>query len=160
MRSRLAGLALVVGLTAGCFTYVPGGPGTVSPGDDVRITVDDARTDRFGELFGESFTGVRQQRLDGTVVSIDDDRLLVTVPVTVRRRGVQNDVLHQQVDIREDEIARLDVREVDWMRTGPALAVGAAAVGIVILRTFSNLIGGSDGVEIPPQRPQLRPARP
>jgi hypothetical protein len=131
-------------LFAGCFSYVPAEPGTVPPGQDVRVHF--TRDAVAADLASISNQG--DLMVDGRLVRGDRDQLIVRVPVAMQAAGNVTRTLGQDVTIPASRIAQLERREFNRPRTWLAFGGGVAALVAVIL-AFGD---GVPNPELPPRR--------
>lgn len=144
---RLAGLFVALWIAAGCATYTPVRPASVSAGQQVRITLDEAAAPQVLEFLAERPGRV----LEGTVAERVGDGMLVEIPTLIRERGMQSEVYRQQVRVREEEIASVELRTVSRSRTAVGIALGSALVVGAVAAIYSGIVGGSgDGLPEPP----------
>lgn len=128
---------------AACYSYVPVDPAAISPGMQVR-----ARLSAPGALRVSEATGEVRRRLEGEVVALQADTLVVAIPV--RSSGgsyVAQAGLPPPLDTLQ--VARVDVAVLEEKRFSAgktALAAGAAgaASAFVVIRLF-DLAGGGGG---------------
>ena len=136
---RCAYLAAVPFLCSGCFGFVAAEPGTVPPGQTVRVHL---TQEGLGDL-AEFAPGLR---MDGTLLRADSDQLILRVSVTDQTVGIMTRSLGQDLTIPASRIARLEQRELDRGRTWLTVGVGAAAIA-AILTSFGE---GVPNPELPP----------
>lgn len=128
---------------SGCFSYVPTEPGTIPPGDEVRVHLTREQA--------EILVGVTDQpdvQVHGRLVARDSDQLILRVPVAVQPAAITTRTLGQDVAIPARRIARVERRELNRARTGLAAAGGVAAVAGVL---FAYGLGVPNP-ELPPRR--------
>lgn len=111
---------------SGCFGYVATEPGTVPPGENVRVHL---TQEGLGDL-AEFAPGLR---MDGTFLRGDGNELTLRVRVTDQTVGIITRSLGQDVTIPANRIARLERREFDRPRTWLTAGVGAAAVAMLLM---------------------------
>ena len=139
MRTLLPILLLTALTTGGCFSYQPTRLETVAPGQAVRVRISPEEADRLVEL------RLTDDRLvDGVLVSNGGDGVLLDTQVgtTDPQRGTR--ALRQRITIPAGEIREVELKRVNWLRTG-ALAGGVAVgVGVVVAAALAGG-GGKDG---------------
>lgn len=139
MRTQLPLLLAVSVVSAGCFSYQPARLETVSPGQAVRVRISPEEADRLMEL------RLTDDRLvDGVLVSNGGDGMLLDTRVGVNdpQRGTR--ALVQRITLPSSEIREVELKRLDWLRTG-ALAGGVAVgVGVVIAAALEGG-GGKEG---------------
>lgn len=130
-------------LLAACYSYVPVDPAAIGPGMQVR-----ARLSAPGALRLSEATGEVRRGLEGEVVALQADTLVVAIPV---RSPGGSYVAQAGLPPRLDtlQVARVDVAALEEKRFSAgktALAAGAAgaASAFVVIRLF-DLAGGGGG---------------
>jgi hypothetical protein len=126
-------------LCSGCFAYVAAEPGTVPPGEDVRVHL---TQEGLGDL-AEFAPGLR---MDGTFLRADGDELILRVRVMDQTVGIMTRSLGQDLTIPASRIDRVERRELDRRRTWLTAGVGAAVVA-ALLTSFGQ---GVSNPELPP----------
>ena len=118
------GLALIaLALSSqGCFRYVPAQLETTAPGEGVRVLV---TRQGAAELADISDVAADAPIVDGTVVGVEGQDLLLRVPVGRRQDGFISTNLNQTIRIPTGEIVSFRRREFDKASTG--FVVGAVA---------------------------------
>jgi hypothetical protein len=153
MRTQHPILLLAAVMAAGCFSYQETSLATVAPGQSVRVRISPEEADRLVEL------RLTDDRLvDGVLVSNGGDGLLLdtTVGMSDPQRGTR--ALRQRITIPPGEIREVELKRVNWLRTG-ALAGGVAVgVGVVIAAALEGG-GGKDGPGGPDPSELVVPAR-
>ena len=101
-------------LLAGCFNYVPTDFTTVPVGEDVRLFVNPGDVPELSEIpAGEDLAPVVQ----GTLVAMEDDAVVVRVPVARRQEGFHTLSLGQSIRVPHDGIISAQVRMLDQLKT-------------------------------------------
>lgn len=141
-------LMSVLLMSTGCYKYIPTDAGLVPEGDNVRILVTRLGAEQFSQVTPE---GVRSGVITGTMQGIENDDIILSVPVGERREGFMTAALTQTIRVPMGEVLDVDRREFDGVGTG--LIVGAAAAltaGIIfgIIEAFGA--SGPEGEEDPP----------
>ena len=141
-------LMSVLLMSAGCYQYIPTDAGLVPQGDNVRILVTRLGAEQFSQVTPE---GVNSGVITGTMQGIEDDDIVLSVPVGERREGFMTSSLMQTIRVPMGEVLDVDRREFDGLATG--LVVGGAAAlaaGIIfgIIEAFGS--DGAPGDEDPP----------
>jgi hypothetical protein len=131
-------------LCSGCFTYVPADPGSVAPGEDLRVHL--TRQEALPGL--ANVTGELGQSVDGRLVRGDPDQLVLRVPVGTQPGAILTRTLGQDITIPATRVVQLERRQLSRARTGLALAGGAAGL-IVALLSFGE---GVPNPELPPRQ--------
>jgi hypothetical protein len=144
MRVALISLALT---SAGCFRYVPAQLETTTPGEGVRVLVTSQGAVQLAEI-----TDVVEVApvIDGTVVGIEGQELLLSVPVGRRLDGSMMTNLNQTIRIPTSEIVSFQRREFDALRSGFAVAGAAGLITAVVVLILRPRGGDNLEEEDPP----------
>ena len=148
MRSRLYLLAAGALLSSGCFSYRATTLESVGPGETVRVRISPEEADRLVEV------RLTDERLvDGVLVANGGDGLLLdtTLGVSDPSRGTR--ALTQRITIPISEVREVEMRRINWLKTGVVGGAIAAGVGVVIAAAAaggggSPDPGGGGGVEL------------
>ncbi len=131
--------AAAIYAAGGCYTFaaVQGAPPV---GADVRATVNDEQALRLGRQ-----TGDLSQTVEGRVVSVTDDSLVVSV-VTFRAQSAISGSrqLRQSLTIPRSGLEQLAIREVSTWRSGALGVLAATGVAMVINQVAA---GGSNDAD-------------
>jgi hypothetical protein len=76
--------------------------------------------------------------LEGTVLEVTPDQLLLLVPVTTRDIPGRMETLSQRVEIPIDEIFEVEQRELDRWKTGLLSTAGALLTGYILYETLGE----------------------
>ncbi len=137
--SSLAFATLMCALVSlGCYKYAPATFETIPVGSDVRAMLSTTAQEELRDR-----TGMNTAEIEGELVE-KGDRVLISVKAAEGSRMLGNDDLYQWIDVPRQGVVRLDVRQVDAVRTGGLVAALAGASVVVLRQAF----GGSD-----PDRP-------
>ena len=122
--SRWKGLALIaLALSStGCFRYVPAQIETIPPGQAVRVLMTRQGAAELAEI---SEVAAAAPIVDGTVVSVEGQELLLRVPVGRRQDGFVSANLDQTIRVPTGEIVSFERREFDPLAS--VFVVGGAA---------------------------------
>jgi hypothetical protein len=134
---RLALMAAVLAAaisSAGCFAYRAADPGTVRPGQEVRVTLTPA-----GAAEVTPQVGPRVEVLDGRLIAPRDSALAVAVTQVTRGHSGEEFWTGDSVVVPVRGVSSLLVRQLDRNRTW--LAVGATALAVVIMRRVVEQAG-------------------
>ncbi len=128
-RHPLVAVSLLVMATAssGCYGYFTTAPGTLHPGEQVRLVLDDAVAPR---LATPTLTGERS--LDGDFVSLDPDSLRLSVWIGEGYEGTGFSNVHKTVSIPRSGVQLVEERKLSKVRTGLLVAGAAVAIGVAI----------------------------
>ena len=125
------GLALIALAfsSSGCFRYVPAQLETTAPGEGVRVL-----TTRRGaaELANILDLGETAPIVDGTLVGVEGQELLLRVPVGRRQDGFMSSSLNQTIRIPTGEIVSFRRRKFDKVSTALVVGGGAGLVAAVV----------------------------
>lgn len=145
-----AGLAALTVLvtSSGCYSYTLTQPEAVAPGDGVRVLVT-----REGAVQLAEVTEVRWEApvFDGTVVGVEEDDLLLQVPVGERQVGFLTSSLNQTIRVPTSEIVSFQRRSLNTLATGFSIA-GAVGFGtaLVLYIVSEHRSGEGEGEPPPP----------
>lgn len=113
--------------SGGCYAHAPLAMESAEPAQEVRVELTEAgevRVRRLMELEGPT--------LSGRVVEVGRESLLVEVPIGMRRDHLHSRVVYQPLELRREELARLELRRLDHARSAGVAAVLAIGVASVI----------------------------
>jgi hypothetical protein len=131
---RVLGLAAALVLCSGCFTWVPGDLGTLSPEGDVRLELT-----RVGFAQLPEIPNVPGPDLSGRVVRQEQNRLWLRVPVAIRSDGMVTGTVAQDLVIPAADIVRVERRVFSRRKTA---VVTTAGVGALVGTIFAFGSGG------------------
>lgn len=120
-------------LLGGCYSYQPIQLEEARPGEDVRVRLSAAESQR---LFDESGFDVRL--VTGDFVERDGDRILVSTPSAIASTGSASRRLQQRVGISTVGIVEIERKRFDKFRTGIVIGAGAVAVSAVVIAAFND----------------------
>lgn len=145
---RAERILLVAGLAlgTGCYAYVPARMDALQPGQDVRVRLSAAETDRL-----EAVRRSSERLLEGTVLELTGDELTVNTPVSRLDPMSGTRVLYQTLDVPVTGIVEVELRERDRVKTAAAIGAVAVAVGVGVAAALKG--GGGEG-EQPGPGPQ------
>ena len=146
---RWKGLALIaLALSStGCFRYVPAQIETIPPGQAVRVLMTRQGAAELAEI---SEVAAAAPIVDGTVVSVEGEELLLRVPVGRRQDGFVSANLDQTIRVPTGEIVSFQRREFDPLAS--VLVVGGAAGLVAVL--VSAIVTARKGEEPDPDGPE------
>ena len=120
---------LFIGLL-GCHNYVPTDFTTVPVGEDVRLFVNPGDVPELSEIpAGEDLAPVVQ----GTLVAMEEDAVVVRVPVARRQEGFHTLSLGQSIRIPHDGIISAQLQVLDEFKTVGVISGTVAAAAALIL---------------------------
>lgn len=139
---RSIALAMILPATlSACYTYMPAQIDTVPTGQEVRATLT-----RQGRLDLPETFETDGPMVSGKVVRRESDQLFLSIPVARQQQGFFVSQIAQEVGIRTGEIADLQMRKLDPVKTGLfVLGSAAAAVGVVYAIIEAGSRGNQDG---------------
>jgi len=138
---RLGFLLLSVGLLAtnsSCFRYVEARPEAVVSGSDVRVRVSFDRAVELEDLLDQD----DPRELNGTTMDYDEPGWLrLSVPFQGVEAGSARRGFNSVVDISFMDLERVQLREVDWTKTGGLVALSAVVAGALVEAVFDPFDG-------------------
>jgi hypothetical protein len=148
MRSSVFLVAAGALLTSGCFSYQPTRLEAVGPGETIRVRISPEEADRLVDV------RLTDDRLvSGILVSNGGDGLLLDTTVGVNDPARGTRALTQRITIPVGEVREVEMRRVNWFKTGVVGGAIAVGVGVVAAAALaggggSPDPGGGGGVEI------------
>lgn len=137
-RARPVSLIGILGLLAGCYTYVPINAETVAPPLRVRAYLSPEAAERVAPVVGGVHSAV-----DGRLVEAAGRSFYLEVTSAYVQQGMRTETLSQRLLLAPEDIVSLQRRELDRTRTYLLAGAGAAAVGALIYTAVSGEAGGS-----------------
>jgi hypothetical protein len=134
-------LLLILPFCTACYTYAQVELSQVTPGTMVRARIAADQMERVEPLVGRS-----TRVLDGVLVDAGADTLLIEVPAATRTTtggGIQ--VLNQRLSIPRTGVTEVELKRLSRGRTYGLAAVGAAALGYIIIDAL-NIGPGKEGL--------------
>jgi hypothetical protein len=132
-----AALLIVLGLTAGCYSYFPLTTATPDPGTAVTLKLTDAGARELERTLGsEVFL------INGRYVSSDDHGFAMSVASVETKGGDRHLWSGEAVTVPIADIASVDVRRLAKTRTILLAGVGVASVAVTTI-TFALTGGGT-----------------
>ena len=120
---------LVLGLQ-GCYNYLPTDFATVPVGEDLRLFVDPEEVPELSEIpVTEDLTPVVQ----GTLVGMEDDALVLRVRVASRQQGFHTVSLGQSIRVPHDGIISAQLRVLDELKTVGVVSGTVAAAALIFV---------------------------
>jgi hypothetical protein len=129
---------------SGCFRYVPGDLGSISPEGEVRLELTRVGFAQLPELPNNPGPD-----LSGRVVRQDPTRLWLRVPIAIRADGMVTGTVQQDLVIPATDIVKIERRVFSRRRTG---VVAVAGVGALI-GTIAAFGSGGPPVGQEPEKP-------
>lgn len=134
-RHRAAAALLLAAFLSACTTYVPA-PATPMPmGTRVR-----ARLDRPMDIPLHDLTANNVVRVDGEVVRVDTDRVVLSAFTIATAGGVELLANGETVTIPGSHLAGLERKKVALLTT--ALGLGAGILAVALLDAAAQRLGG------------------
>ena len=144
-------VALVFLAAQGCTAYRPV-TGEPALGERIR-----AQLTAPGQIRQATVTGVAFTAVEGDVIGLEPDALLLRVPIP----GIAPELQRNPKVADTLRVLRADITGIDMQHFSP-LRTGLLAGGIMVVGTVSILaaghIGSSDGVDDPGDRTAFRPS--
>jgi len=134
-------LALLCGtsMLGGCYTYTTVSPAAVPVGSDVRAHVTAAAADRASTVLG-----YRSTTLEGRLMGRQPDgQILVRVHGQTYSAGGQTRRFYQRLALTPADVLDVQTRKLNMMRTGGLVAVGVAALVLIVKSALSGQTGGT-----------------
>lgn len=144
MNKGRIGILLATALCGGCYSFQPVEWTEVAPPMQVRARVSLAQAERL-----ETLLPVDGRLVEGEVVGREPDELLLRVPTSTLAGGAMSRVLYQQIVLPRDGVLEVELKEIDGMRTGAAVAVGGLVAGTVMWAIIAGRSGGSTSGDPP-----------
>lgn len=136
MRRFVVAFCACVWAAPGCYSYQVSTLEDVVPGEAIRLRISAAEAERLAEL------RLTEDRLvPGTLVQRDDGEVLIDTQVGQNDSSRGTRALTQRITVPTGEVREVELRRLDWFRTGAL--IGAAGVGVGI--ALAAAIGGGDG---------------
>lgn len=123
-------LAILIASTAGCYRYVPAQMEATPPGTEVRLLVTRAGTSELTEVVDVEGDA---PLVDGTLVEMQNDDLVLSVPVAQRQDGFMTSTIEQRVRVPAGEVVSFQRREINGLLTATAMTGVAAGVAALVL---------------------------
>jgi hypothetical protein len=127
-------ICALLATSVACYRYVPTTMEAVQAGDHVRAVLSaEAQQDL------QDRAGLDLQILEGKLLE-DGDQVVVSVPTVKLESSFGAQSLHENIDVPRRDIVRVDVRQLDRVRTYGLIGLGAGVVALVTVQAF-----GGDG---------------
>jgi hypothetical protein len=147
----LAAWGCIVACT-GCFSYLEVPSTDLAPGTRVRAHLSTAGQVRLGPLLGSP-----QPEIEGEVVEVDPESLLLLARVGVASTPTGIFLERQRLHIEQTEIVRLEARRLERNKTAAISVLAAGALLGTIIWLFTADGSGTEAVEVPgPENAVLR----
>ncbi len=142
MRSLKKIFVLMTVLAAGaCYRYVPTEPAAIPPGSNIKAVLTGDGIEAMRPVFGPDVTSVA-----GPFLYTGGQGVKVLTEVTVRREGFPPTTMNDTVRLEPHHVARLELRELDGLKTA-GFTLGAAAAMAGALLAGKSLGGSSEDGE-------------
>jgi hypothetical protein len=132
-----AGLLIVLGLTAGCYSYFPLTTATPDPGTAITVKLTDAGARELERTLGSDVFLV-----NGRYMSADERGFAVSVASVESKGGDRHMWSGEAVTVPMADIASVDVRRLAKTRTILLASVGVASVAVTTM-AFALTGGGT-----------------
>lgn len=152
-RLRQLVVAALLSLSSGCYAYHETELESVTPGTPIRIRLSPEEAARLAEL---RLTDARL--VDGTLIANGGDRVMLDTRVGVNDPTRGSRALVQRVAVPVTEVHEVELRRLDWLKTGAIAGAFALGVGIVAAAALDGDQGdeGPGGGDIPESRAPWR----
>jgi len=137
---RRGAILLALALASGCYTFAPARMQDARPDQSVRVRLAPAGAVRLAD-----FADPETRSVQGKMVELSGDSLLLLVPSHTELRGTRVETLFQRIQIGQEEVLELELRNLDRPRTYLVTGMVALAVGAFALDRLSGK-GGSEVV--------------
>jgi hypothetical protein len=117
---------LALGLTAGCYRYVPIAPTAARPDEEVRVRVSDAAAARLARELG-AYTN----ELEGQIARESPESLSVSVTIARDYRGLSLESARQELFLGPSEVVEVRRRELSRARTALVTVGALTAFGLI-----------------------------
>ena len=134
--ARACVAAFLVGVSTGCYSYVPAPAGPM-PGMDVAVRVNDRGRVALADSIGPSV-----DRIEGSVQSSSDSTLYLRITSVQYINGQSTRWGREPLAIRSDFMG--DIRQKQFSRSRTMALAGAAVAGLVALIVSRELVGGGN----------------
>jgi hypothetical protein len=128
----------------GCYDYVPLRPPEPVPGTRLAADLTDSGADALGR-----YLGPRVARVDGRLMRMTPDTLVLSAFVVTDREGIAHFWKGEAVSLPRALVATLERRRLSVGRTA-TFAAGAIAGAVLVLRAFGIISSGSSSTMPPP----------
>jgi hypothetical protein len=132
-----AALLIVLGLTAGCYSYFPLTTATPNPGTSVTVRLTDAGARELERTLGSDVF-----LINGRYVSAGDSGFAMSVGSVETKGGDRHAWSGEAVTVPMADIASVDVRRLAKTRTILLAGVGVASVAVTTM-AFALTGGGT-----------------
>jgi len=139
MTTRQLLALLLLGQTAGCYTYVATSLDALPEGAQVRVEVTGETASRLADALAADQTSI-----EGRVQAYQDDALLLDVVTVSHQVGFRYEPLHQTIRLATADATLVQRKLLDRGRTAVAVGVAAVAAGAIAWTALSGKVGGSE----------------
>lgn len=133
---RIAAVSLTA-LLAGCFSYAAVPPERPSPGTELRVELNERGQERL-----RSLTGRGRIHVEGTLVRRESDTFVLSSPLPLGGARLPNRALEERLQIPTEDMASVQVKELDRVRSGMLVIVAVGATIAAVTRIFEDDPGG------------------
>lgn len=139
-RAPLGRALLLLGAAAlsGCYAHTPVGMGTLEPRQRVRVHLAPAAAAEAAAVLG-----AQRPVLDGVLTRATPEEIWLLVPTAYVQAGLGSEALRQELRFAREDVVALQRRQLDRVRTGALLGMGAAVVSALVYRALSGESGGT-----------------
>jgi hypothetical protein len=82
--------------------------------------------------------------LDGAVLEANSEELVILVPLRQSTGFRSEPSIGAPLGIPNEDVVEVELKKLDWTRTGALAAAGAALLGLIASQTFDGDGGGDD----------------
>lgn len=148
-KTRYAWLVIAALVSGGCYSYVPADAEIVPVGANIR-----AHLSREGALQVEELTGRFRRVLDGEVLGLDEQDLVLSARIEpVNASPLARQPMEQPIRVPWESIARVEIRQFDARRTG--LFIGGVTATLVGALAYAIRVENPGGSKPPPRNGEL-----
>lgn len=148
-------LLLTVGVpSSGCYQYTRVRPDALLPGQEVRLVLAEDASEQLGDALGDR--AARQgSTIEGDVLAIADQHLLVAVPLTPQAASVWElpRSLHQRTAIPLQGVMEVEVRQLDRKKTLLVASGTGTVLALFSVYMFTGWFGGTTKAVFPDPGP-------
>ena len=133
-------LSVLLSLAAvGCHTYQPIALDEIQPSMAVRARMSVERA----EAIAQDYPTVGRE-VDGAVLESNSEELVILVPLRYSAGFRSEPLIVTPVGIPNQDLLEVELKKLDWRRTGAVAVAGAALLGFIVSRSLDGDGGGDD----------------
>jgi hypothetical protein len=123
----------------GCHTYQPIALDEIQPSMAVRARLSAERAEAIARVHS-----IYGRELDGEVVESNSEELVILVPLRHSTGFRSEQSLAAPLGIPNQDVLEVELKKLDWTRTGALAVAGAALLGLIASQTMDGDGGGDD----------------